>query len=61
MWNFQDFSVTKILRETSFRYSRIAKTAVFTNLAALNFDNLVNYSLLNVQRKKNPNSDPKNV
>ena len=37
-WKFQDFSVTKILREIDFGYYRGYKTALLRNLKAMNFD-----------------------
>ena len=50
MWKFQDFSVTQILREINFEESRSYKSAVFAIIEALNFVNLVNYSLQMVQK-----------
>ena len=38
MWKFHDFSITQILREIKFEDSKIAKSAIFTNLEALNLD-----------------------
>ena len=46
---FQDFSVLQILREINFGKSRSSKIAVFAILGALNFVNLVNFSLEKVQ------------
>ena len=39
VWNFQDLSVTKFLREINFGQSRSSKTAIFAILGALNFVN----------------------
>ena len=50
MWKFHDFSVIQILREIHFGESRSAKTAVFTIFGALNFVDLVNFSLQKVQK-----------
>ena len=50
VWKFKDFSVTQIFREINFGESRSAKTAVFAILGALNFHNLVNFSLQKVQK-----------
>ena len=49
-WKFQDFSVIHILRETNFEASRSCKYANFAILGALNFINLVNFSLQKVQK-----------
>ena len=38
MWKSLDVSVTQILREINFGDSRSAKSAIFTNSEALNFD-----------------------
>ena len=38
MWKFHNFSITHILREINFEDSRSAKSAIFTDLEALNFD-----------------------
>ena len=38
VWKFHDFSITHILREINFWYSRCAKSAILTHLEALNFD-----------------------
>ena len=38
VWKLHNFSITQILRETKFGDSRSAKLAIFTHLAALNFD-----------------------
>ena len=43
---FQDFSVIQILREINFGESRSSKIAIF---GALDFVNLVNFSLLKVK------------
>ena len=50
MRKFEDFSVIQILRETSFGESESPKTAVFAISRALNFVNLVNFSLQKVQK-----------
>ena len=50
VWKFQDFSVTYILREINFGDSRSFKTAVFAIIEALNFDDLVNFSLQKLQK-----------
>ena len=42
---FQDFSITQILRQINFEESRSSKTAIFTILGAMEFVNLVNFSL----------------
>ena len=39
VWKFLDFSVTQILRETSFVKSRRFKTATFCHFTALNLVN----------------------
>ena len=53
-WNFQDFSITQILREINFEDSRSGKTAFFAFLGAtnhiINFVNLVNFSLQKMQK-----------
>ena len=38
MWNSYEFSITHILREINFGDSRSEKSAIFTDLGALNFD-----------------------
>ena len=38
MWKFQDLSATQILREIKFGHFEAPKTAIFTILAALNFE-----------------------
>ena len=50
VWKFQDFSVIQILREIDFGECKSSKSNVFRNLLALNFGNLVSFSLLKVQR-----------
>ena len=50
MWNFQDFTVTKILREINFGGSRSSKNVVFAPLGALNFVKLVKINLQGVQK-----------
>ena len=50
MWKFHDFSVTQIFRGINFGESRGAKTAVFAILGALNFVNLVHFSLQKMRK-----------
>ena len=50
VWKIHDFSVTQILREVNFGESRSCKTAIFAISGALNFDDLVNFSLQKVQK-----------
>ena len=50
VWNFQDFCITQILLEINFVDSRSVKTPVFAIFGALNFINLVNFSLQKVQK-----------
>ena len=38
VWKFHDFSITQILREINFGEFRSAKSAIWTDLEALNFD-----------------------
>ena len=38
VWKLHDFSITQILREINFEDSRSAKSAILTDLEALNFD-----------------------
>ena len=38
VWKFHDFSITQILREINFWDSRSAKSAISTQLEAVNFD-----------------------
>ena len=52
MWKFQEFSVAKILREINFRKSRSPKTAVFAICGALNFVDLVKFSVQKLQKFK---------
>ena len=47
---FQDFCITVILREINFEDSRRAKSAVFAIFGAVNFVQLVNFSLQKVQK-----------
>ena len=47
---FQDFHVIQILREINFRDSRSAKSVILTHLEAVNFVNLVGFSLQKVQK-----------
>ena len=48
VWKCHDFFITQILLEISFEGSRPAKNAVFTILGALNFVDLMNFSLQKV-------------
>ena len=48
VWKFQDFSAIQILREINFEESRSSKTVIFVLFGALNFVNLVKFSLLKV-------------
>ena len=50
VWKFQDFSVTLIFREINFEESRSCKTAICAIFGALNFVDLVNFSLQKVQK-----------
>ena len=62
MWKFQDFSITQILREINFEDSRMAKTAIFAILRAVNFVQMVNFSLKKSTKiHKNQNSESLNV
>ena len=62
MWKFQDFCITKILREINFEDSRNENSAVFATLGAVDFVHLLNYSLQKVKKNhKNKNSGPGNV
>ena len=54
MEKFQDFSITRILREINFGDSRKAKTAVFAILGALTLVDLVNFSLQKVKNAEKP-------
>ena len=59
VWKFQDFCITKILRENSFVDFRSVKTAFFVILGAVNFVHLGNFSLQKVQKFiKNQHSEP---
>ena len=49
MRKFQDFSVIRILREINIGKTRSSKTAVFAIFVSLNFANLENFSLQEVQ------------
>ena len=58
VWKFHDFSVTQILREINFGASRNFKTGVFAILEALNFVNLVTFSMPKTAKiHKNQNSE----
>ena len=62
MWKFQDFSFIQILRETNFEGSRTSKSAFFAILRAVNFVQMVNFSLQKSAKiHKNQNSEPLNV
>ena len=50
MWKFHDFSVIQILREINFGQSKSSKIGAFAILVALNFVNLVDFSLLEVKK-----------
>ena len=50
MWIFQDFSVIQILREINFGRSKSFKTDISAIFLALNFVNLVNFSLQKVHK-----------
>ena len=50
MWKFQDFPITQFLREINFRVFRRSETAIFAILRALNFVNLLNFSLQKVAK-----------
>ena len=52
VWKLQYLSVTQILREINFGEYISSKTAVFAILGALNFANLVNFTLQKVQSPK---------
>ena len=47
MWNFQDFTLIQILRQINFGES---EAAFFALLGALNFANLVHFSIQKVQK-----------
>ena len=61
MWNFQDFSVTQILRQINFGESQTSKTDGFVILKAPNFVELVNFGLQKVQILKYQNLELLNV
>ena len=50
VWKFHDFSIIQILREIKFGEYWSSKTAVFATFEALNFVDLVNFSLQKVQK-----------
>ena len=50
VWKFHDFSITQILREINFGDSWSCKTAVFAIYGALNFVNLVCFTLQKMQK-----------
>ena len=50
MCKVQDFTITHILREINFGESRRSKTAFLAILGALNFVDLVNFSLQKVKK-----------
>ena len=56
---FEDFSITQILREIDFGILEVQKLPFFAILEAVNFVNLVNFSLPKIH--KNQNSEPLNV
>ena len=49
-WKLKNFSVIQILREINFGESKSSKTVVFAIFGALNFVNLVDFSLQKVQK-----------
>ena len=60
--NFWQNSIIQILREINFGEPRSCKTFVCAIFGTLNFVDLVNYSLLKVQKlMKNPNPQPLDV
>ena len=50
VWKFQDFSVTQVLREINFGEPRSIKTAIYAVLGALNFVDLVDFSLQKMKK-----------
>ena len=50
VWKFHDFSIPQILCQINFEDPRSAKTAIFANLGAVNFVDLINFSLQKVQK-----------
>jgi len=59
VWNFQDFSVTQILREINFEKCRSSKTAYFAILGALNFVDLCHFQpAKSAKIHENQNSKP---
>ena len=62
MWKFQIFSVSQILCESNFGEFRSSKTAIFAILGALNFVDLFDFSLQEVQNLvKSQNSESLNM
>ena len=62
VWKFQGFSITQILREINFGYSRSAKPVVFAISRAVKFVDLVEFSLQKVQKLiKDQNSEAQNL
>ena len=49
VWKIQHFSITQILREINFGECKSSKNAIFAILGAVNFVNLVGFSLQKVQ------------
>ena len=49
VWKFHDFLITQILREINLGESGSSKTTIFAIFGALNFVNLVDFSLQKVQ------------
>ena len=50
MWKFHGFPITQILREIYYGEFQNSKTAVFAYFEALDFVDLVNFSLQKVQK-----------
>ena len=62
MWKFQGFSIIQIIREIDLGEFRSSEIAYITILGALNFENVVNFSLHKVQKfLQNQNSEPLNL
>ena len=61
VWKFHNFPITQILREIKFEDSRRQKSALFTDLEALNFDFYEFLHFLKVEIDQiNKNQKPKN-
>ena len=62
MWKFHTLYINQILREINFEESRSPKSAVFAGPGALNFVDLVNFSLQKVEKiHKIQNTEPLNL